>query len=78
MRRRPGTFAENGSDQLDRHRRRLSAADAEAGDAARLAVALERGDQRRDDARATGADRVTERGRAAVHVLFHIVIKFFP
>src|SRR3546814_19812458 len=43
-------------------------ADAEAGDPARLAVTLERGDQRRDDARAARADRMAERGRAAMDV----------
>src|SRR3546814_1221482 len=55
-------------DQFHRNRGRFAAADAQAGDAARLAVALERGDQRRDDARAAGADRVAERGRAAMDV----------
>src|SRR3546814_14840734 len=45
-------------DQFHHNRGRFAAADAQAGDAARLAVALERGDQRRDDARAAGADRV--------------------
>src|SRR3546814_3798441 len=53
-------------DQFHRNRGRFAAADAQAGDAARLAVALERGDQRREDARAAGADRVAERGRAAM------------
>src|SRR3546814_9103058 len=56
------------SDLFHRNRGRFAAADAQAGDAARLAVALERGDQRRDDARAAGADRVAERGRAAMDV----------
>src|SRR3546814_18772784 len=55
-------------DQFHRNRGRYAAADAQAGDRARLAAALERGDQRRDAPRAAGADRVAERGRAAVDV----------
>src|SRR3546814_5014514 len=56
------------SNQFHRNRGRFAAADAEAGDPARLAVTLERGDQRRDDARAARADRMAERGRAAMEI----------
>ena len=44
-------------DQLHRDRRGFAAADAQRGDAALLALGLERADQRDDQARAAGADR---------------------
>src|SRR3990172_2945842 len=53
---------------FERHRRGLAAADAERGNAAALVVRLERGQERHHDARAGRADRVPERGGAAVDV----------
>src|SRR5688500_12829285 len=55
-------------DQLQRDRGRLAAADAERGEAAFAAMGLERRQQGRHDPGAAGADRMTERGRAAMDV----------
>src|SRR3546814_11975161 len=57
-------------DQFHRNRGRFDAADAKAVDPARLAVALERGDQRRDGPRAAGSQRVAAPGRAPLDVTF--------
>src|SRR4030095_1978234 len=54
--------------QLDRDRRGLAAADAQRGDALGLALGLERADQRDDQPRAGGADRVAARSCAATDV----------
>ena len=51
------------SQQFDRHGGGLAAADAQRGDAALLAALAQRAEQRDDDARAAGADRVAERDR---------------
>src|SRR6478609_6446158 len=53
---------------LDHHGDRLAAADAQRRHAALLALALQRIQQRRQDARARGADGMPERDRAAQHV----------
>src|SRR6266852_931296 len=53
---------------LDQHRATLAAADAERGDAAAPAGALEHLQYVQHEARARGADRVTHRDRAAVDV----------
>ena len=50
------------------HRGGFAAADAQARHAALQPVLAQRADQRHDDARAGGADRVAERAGAAVHV----------
>src|SRR5690606_26107083 len=56
------------SDQLDRQRRAFAPADAQAGDAALETLLLERVEQRDEDPSAARANRVAERGRAAVDV----------
>src|SRR5690349_15613174 len=58
----------SGLDQFHRYRSRFAAADAEARDAALAAGLLQRVDQRHEDSRSAGADRMTEGGRAAVDV----------
>src|SRR4029079_4968346 len=58
----------SGSDHFHSYGRRFAAADAQRGDAA-LPPALPEGvEQGDDDARAAGADRMAERGRAAMDV----------
>jgi hypothetical protein len=54
-----------GSVQFDRHRGGFAAADAQRRHAALQAALLQRAEQRDDDARARGADRVAERDSAA-------------
>src|SRR5689334_9372590 len=61
------------SSQLHRHGRRFATADAKARHAALAAGLLQRVDKRDENAGAAGADRVTERGRAAVHVDLAVV-----
>ncbi|KGC57475.1 acetyl-CoA acetyltransferase domain protein [Burkholderia mallei] len=56
------------SDQLDAHRGRFAAADAQARHAALGPARAQRADQRDEDAGARRADRMAERARAAVHV----------
>src|SRR5512146_2742716 len=56
------------SDPLDRQRDPLTAADAERGDPAALAGVRERREQRHQQARPRGADRVAQRHRAAPDV----------
>src|SRR5690349_118276 len=60
--------ADSSVDQLDRHRGRFAAADAEGGEAALAAGGLERRDERAQDSGAAGADRVAQSGGAAVDV----------
>ena len=64
------------SDQFDRHRRGFAAADAQAGDAALAAVLAQRAEQRHQDARARGADRMAQRAGAAVDV--DLVVRQMP
>src|SRR5450830_950725 len=56
------------SGQLDADGRRFAAADAQRRHAALAAAVLQRAQQRDDDARAGGADRVAQRAGAAVHI----------
>src|SRR5262245_40970093 len=56
------------SEQFHRHRRGFAAADAQRGHALLPAVFLQRPQQRDHHACAAGADRVTQRTGAAVHV----------
>src|ERR1700674_709805 len=58
---------------FDGNRGGFAAADAEAGYAARKALALERGQERHDQARAGRADRMTERAGAAVNIDARVV-----
>src|SRR5687768_12082006 len=55
-------------DRLDRERDGLAAAEAERYDPAALAARGQRVEERDEEARAGGADRMAERDRAAVHV----------
>src|SRR6476469_3573143 len=57
-----------GLDELDSHRGRFAAADAQACDAALAAGLLQRVDQGDEDACSACTDRMAERGRAAVDV----------
>src|SRR5262245_37949324 len=57
-----------GSDPLDAHDDGVAAAEAQAREAARLAVPLQRVQERREDAGARAPDRVTEGHGAPVHV----------
>ena len=56
------------SDQFDRHCGGFAAADAQGRDASFLTVMFQRMDQRHDNPRAGGADRVTLGTRTAMHV----------
>src|SRR3954470_714015 len=69
---RPARVVFTQLDQLKGHRGGFAAADAEAGHAALQAALAQRAEQRHQDARARGADRMAQRAGAAVDV--HLVV----
>src|SRR5262249_5452059 len=61
------------SEHFNGKRDAITTAQTQGGDAALQAAILQRVEQRRQHARAAGANRMTEGNRAAVHVHFALV-----